>query len=132
MKQIPTKCLLYIGSFKILSRMCSQSCRMASTTLFFVLTWCWHLNKMFFLGSPLTLTYKIDDPLVIKMFVIPLHGNREGGVFLEFWGRDAPDVLWFQPLYYYIRNFCNLIGLEQWYFSSIWNTYMWKLQTFCG
>ena len=34
---------------------------------------------MFFLGSPLTLTYKIDDPLVIKMFVIPLHGNREGG-----------------------------------------------------
>ena len=49
---------------------------------------------MFFLGSPLTLTYKIDDPLVIKMFVIPLHGNREGGgVFLELWGRDARDVL---------------------------------------
>ena len=22
-------------------------------------------------------------------------------------------------LYHYIRNFCNLIGLEQWYFSSI-------------
>ena len=38
---------------------------------------------------------------------------------------------WFQPLYYYIRNFCNLIGLEQWYFNLIWNTYMWKLQTFC-
>ena len=35
-------------------------------------------------------------------------------------------------LYYYLRNFCNLIGLEQWYFSLIWNTYMWKLQTFCG
>ena len=35
-------------------------------------------------------------------------------------------------LYYYMRNFCNLIGLEQWYFSLIWNTYMWKLQTFCG
>ena len=35
-------------------------------------------------------------------------------------------------LYYYRRNFCNLIGLEQWYFSLIWNTYMWKLQTFCG
>ena len=31
-------------------------------------------------------------------------------------------------LYYYMRNFCNLIGLEQWYFSLIWNTYMWKLQ----
>ena len=30
------------------------------------------------------------------------------------------------------RNFCNLIGLEQWYFSLIWNTNMWKLQTVCG
>ena len=28
--------------------------------------------------------------------------------------------------------FCNLIGLEQWYFSLIWNTYKWKLQTLCG
>ena len=26
-----------------------------------------------------------------------------------------------QCLYYYIRNFCNLIGLEQCYFSLIWN-----------
>ena len=34
----------------------------------------------------------------------------------------------FHSLYYYIRNFCNLIGLEKWYFSLIWNTYMW---TFC-
>ena len=25
-------------------------------------------------------------------------------------------------LYYYMRNFCTLIGLEQWYFSLIWNT----------
>ena len=42
------------------------------------------------------------------------------------------DVHMYLNLYYYIRNFCNLIGLEQWYFSLIWNTYMWKLQTFCG
>ena len=35
-------------------------------------------------------------------------------------------------LYYYMRYFCNLIGLEQWYFSLTWNTYMWKLQTFAG
>ena len=43
---------------------------------------------------------------------------------------------WTRPrehlLYYYMRNFCNLIGLEQWDFSLIWNTYMWKLPTFCG
>ena len=38
----------------------------------------------------------------------------------------------FKRLYYYMKNFCNLIGLEKWYFSLIWNTYMWKLQTFCG
>ena len=31
-------------------------------------------------------------------------------------------------LYYYLRNFCHLIGWEQRYFSLIWNTYMWKLQ----
>ena len=37
----------------------------------------------------------------------------------------------FISLYYYMKNFCNFIGLEQWYFSVIWNTYMWKLQTFC-
>ena len=39
---------------------------------------------------------------------------------------------YFRALYYYMRNFCNLIVLEQWYFSLIWKTYMWKLQTFCG
>ena len=38
----------------------------------------------------------------------------------------------FRLLYYYMRNFCNLIGSEQWYYSFIWNTYMSKLQTFCG
>ena len=35
-------------------------------------------------------------------------------------------------LYYYMRNFCNLIGLDHWCFSLIWNTYMWKLQNHCG
>ena len=38
----------------------------------------------------------------------------------------------FMGLYYYMGNFCSLIGLEQWYFNLIWNTYMWKLQTFGG
>ena len=32
---------------------------------------------------------------------------------------------------YYMTNFCNLIGFEQWYLRLIWNTYMWKLQAFC-
>ena len=28
-----------------------------------------------------------------------------------------------------MRNYCNSIALEQWDFSLIWNTYMWKLIT---
>ena len=35
-------------------------------------------------------------------------------------------------LYYHMGNFYYLIGLEQWYFSLIWKTYMWKLQTVWG
>ena len=31
-----------------------------------------------------------------------------------------------------MTNFFNLIGLEQSYFCLIWNTYMWKLQTFAS
>ena len=35
--------------------------------------------------------------------------------------------------YYCMRNFYYLIGLQRLYFSSIWNTYVWKLQlTFAG
>ena len=26
-----------------------------------------------------------------------------------------------------LEKFCNLIGLKQWYFSSIWNTCVWKI-----
>ena len=54
-------------------------------------------------------------------------GNREQ-IYTRFLFRSFS----FPVLYCYMRNFCNLIGLEQWYFTLIWNTYMWKLQTFCG
>ena len=40
---------------------------------------------------------------------------------------------YFRRLHYYIKSFCNLIAfIEQRYFRLIWDTYMWKLQTFCG
>ena len=32
-----------------------------------------------------------------------------------------PVALLFIILYYYMRNFCNLIGLEHWYFNIILN-----------
>ena len=44
----------------------------------------------------------------------------------------ARSCVLFKGLYYYMRDYCNLIGLKQWYFSLIWNTYMLKLQTFFG
>ena len=31
-------------------------------------------------------------------------------------------------LHYGLRNFCNVIGCDELYFSLIWNTYMYKLQ----
>ena len=31
-----------------------------------------------------------------------------------------------------MRNYGNLTGLEQWYFSLIWNAYMWNYKTFAG
>ena len=38
----------------------------------------------------------------------------------------------FRLLYYNRKNFCNLIGSVHLVFQlTVWNTYMWKLQTFC-
>ena len=84
------------------------------------------------------------------LFLFPLSKSfRKHGFFLSFWKRFIWSLfnfpgwgggIWtgfgsgsgeFEHLYYYMTNFCNLIGLEQWYFSLIWNTYMWKLQPFC-
>ena len=42
------------------------------------------------------------------------------------------SLIQFLFLYYYMTNFCNLIGLEQWYFSLIWITYMWNYKPFAG
>ena len=36
-------------------------------------------------------------------------------VFQDYFKAFPPKGLFY--LYYYMRNFCNLIGLEQWYFS---------------
>ena len=33
---------------------------------------------------------------------------------------------------FYMKNYSNFIGLEQWYFGLIWKTYMRKLPTFFG
>ena len=66
---------------------------------------------------------------LLKLPICECDREDELGWGLNSEPRDCNSAL----LYYYMRNFCNLIGLEQWYFSLpvIWNTYMWKLQTFC-
>ena len=38
----------------------------------------------------------------------------------------------FYRLYYFMRNFCNLIDLEHWYFSLIWNTTCENYKAFAG
>ena len=57
----------------------------------------------------------------------PTNNYLTGTQFRVF--RDCKKIA---SLYYHMRNFYNLIGLELWYFSLIWNNYMWKLQTFRG
>ena len=46
--------------------------------------------------------------------------NNRGQII---WAHQELANLVLKSLYYYIRNFRNLIGVEQWYFSLIWNTY---------
>ena len=47
-------------------------------------------------------------------FVLKLLDREEPGA--NVWTKS---MLKLQPLYYYMINFCNLVGLEQWYFSLI-------------
>ena len=70
---------------------------------------CWISEKAF------------NDHTKMCLFIIPSevfriwysHSNNS---------RGTQEYLQFQQLYCYMRNFYNLIGLEQWYFSLIWNT----------
>ena len=60
--------------------------------------------------------------------------NRLGSVWVHILQRYSIVYVRMLLLHLYnnMKNFCNFIGLEQWYLSLIWNTYKWKLQTFCG
>ena len=50
-------------------------------------------------------------------------------VYIVYFANNANCTSLFPVLYHFMKKFCNLNGLEQWYFSLIWNTYMRKLQT---
>ena len=64
------------------------------------------VSKLTVISNPLTsLTFQVN----IMVFYPDIMGDK---LHLEF----GPK---FQHLYYYIRNVCDLIGLEQWYFSLI-------------
>ena len=73
----------------------------------------------------------LESVLIIFQLVLALkrlcHSSHNCIVsMLSRFSRILPPPL-LPSLYYYMRNFCNLIGLEQWYFNLIWNNYMWKL-----
>ena len=71
--------------------------------------------------KPLKNLCQVSRPQIAKPR-IPLWVNGREEILLKDTKYRA-----FYLLYYCMRNFCNLIGSEQWYFS-----YMWKLQPFCG
>ena len=48
-----------------------------------------------------------------QYYVITLAGLMRADLYLP------SQYQIFQSLYHYMRNLCNLIGLEQWYFSLI-------------
>ena len=48
-------------------------------------------------------------------------GNHKSNYFKDSrdTGYDSTRSISLYGLYYYMKNFCNLIGLEQWYFTLI-------------
>ena len=95
----------------------------------------------------LQMTNYIFSPWKMKKKKAVFHNLFWYKVFVQ-WKLKLPNflmdsVLTLKSLYMFLQRghytFCtttweisDLIGLEQWYFSLIWNTYLWKLQTFCG
>ena len=61
-----------------------------------------YLNNQLYINTSESIDQRNE---VIKKYQFSPNLNGASGVFLT--------------LYYYMRNFCNLIGLEQWYFSLI-------------
>ena len=61
-----------------------------------------------------------DSDMKRSYFTRPLYGVREHNTKCSYsFSELRYSPFGFNPLYYYMRNFCNLIGLEQWYFSLI-------------
>ena len=59
------------------------------------------------------------DIALLGEFLTKYHYTTKNAL-VELWrGYHTNFIKGYKPLYYYMRNFCNLIGLEQWYFSLI-------------
>ena len=66
-------------------------------------------------SPPLT----IQNAKTCRSLEVIAYKNRTTGVLFR---EEVQEIIYwmlFLSLYYYMRNFCNLIGLEQWYFSLI-------------
>ena len=74
--------------------------------------------------------WKIDSILILisfHIFIMSLALNTKN--------KEGSHTLGMQKKWHFsefLQLYYNLIGLGQWYVSLIWNTFMWKLQTFCG
>ena len=87
-----------------------------------------HANMIKSVSRLLPRPYPLWNPKTDYTFLPAVAKNKIRMPFLRNRKTSCGDTV----LYNYTRNFCNLIGSEQWYFSLIWNTYMYKLQTFRG
>ena len=67
--------------------------------------------------------FRWNNPKTLSCFIYFLKGIFRNALQManQPWLRLGKGS-YFKGLYYYMRNFCSLIGLEQWYFSLIWNT----------
>ena len=84
-----------------------------------------HLQRSYEISSGINCSFfrPSKQPGVLTCTIYTIHpgGNlvhkhkQNGANYLIF----HPGFLDFPCLYYYMRNFCNVIGLEEWYFSLI-------------
>ena len=78
-------------------------------------------------GSRYSACNRTVEPPLLNSHLSTMHGHfllLSAGWQLWSAGNHFGSILHciqlpFSLLYYYMRNYCNLIGLEQWYFSLI-------------
>ena len=86
----------------------------------------WNELKTFFNSRSVRFDSRADDSSgdncgICRSATKALNSSLKSVGLMNLFLVDCYKMILFPCLYYYMRNFCNLIGLEQWYFSIINN-----------